>query len=115
MPALKLLTKRLLKNKDDPLNYTKPHEMEALVRVTSCHFVDRFAEFIATTLFQKPAKEPILLLPRNFFQESGVKRARQEILNGHRLALSPKISQDDRRMLGELPNNLATGTTRRRQ
>src|SRR5205807_7164464 len=34
-------------DKHDLRNHTKPHQMEALIRVTSCHFVDRFTAFIA--------------------------------------------------------------------
>jgi len=33
---------KLLKNKHDPRNYAKPHEIDALIRITSCQFVDRF-------------------------------------------------------------------------
>jgi hypothetical protein len=31
------------KNKHDPRNHTKPHEIDVLVRGTSCDFVDRFS------------------------------------------------------------------------
>ena len=39
----------LRKNKYDPLNHTKPHEMDASICVTSCDFVDRFAASFART------------------------------------------------------------------
>ncbi len=41
----------LLKNKHDPRNHTKPHEMDALIRILSCDFVDCFTASIAAYYF----------------------------------------------------------------
>jgi hypothetical protein len=38
---------RLRKNKHDPRNHTKLHEMDALIRVISCNFVDRLGAWTA--------------------------------------------------------------------
>ena len=55
------------KNKSDPRNYTKPHETEAIVRVTSCYLVDRITASIACSpLCQQECGEspPRNCLPR---------------------------------------------------
>ena len=43
-------------NKYDPRNHTKPHEMDALIRVASYEFVDRFTACITTPIFIQPLK-----------------------------------------------------------
>ena len=47
----RFFSSRLMKNKHDPRNLTKLHEMNVLVRVISCDFVDRFNASIAVHHF----------------------------------------------------------------
>src|SRR5258706_12524581 len=79
-----------------------------------CRFIITHVEWLPRSL-PLPVLTPSspIRFPARFFQEPGVKRSGQQIEDMHFLSLPAQVCQNNRRMFGELPNNLPAGAAGR--